>query len=60
MYVYYLTASLCMTNIPAECKVVWQHGPYKTAQQCQAKGKATQPHPSWNKLTCYFGPTRRT
>lgn len=60
MYVYYLTASLCLTNIPAECKIVWQQGPYKTAQQCQTKGKATQLHPSWNKLTCYFGPTRRT
>lgn len=60
MYVYYLTASLCLTNIPAECQIVWERGPIKTFPECQKAVRNVPASDSWNKLTCWFRPIRRT
>ena len=57
MYVYYLTAMMClqsMPNLPRECRIVWERGPIHTAAECQARAKTIQPDRKWNKLTCWF------
>jgi hypothetical protein len=59
MYTYYLTAMMCLTNVPAECKIVWERGPIKSGLECQAQAKAVVPKPQWNKVTCWFKPVHR-
>jgi hypothetical protein len=54
MYTYYLTAMMCLTNVPAECKIVWERGPIQSGPECQAQAKAVPPSPQWNKVTCWF------
>ena len=62
MYVYYLTAMMCLQSasvLPMECRTVWERGPIKTAAECQAQAKALRPDPKWNKVTCWFKARKR-
>jgi hypothetical protein len=53
MHTYFLVAMICTTNIPAECKQIWEKGPYANFWECQ-KHAIIMASPDQYKITCWF------